>query len=410
VADLLVELYGIEVGRLVGTDWRTFDFRASDGGLQRFGLGSTILSEAVPLELRARRGRAPSRRNYFAELLPEGQQRQYLADQARVRDFDTVAMLARYGRDVAGAVQIWDPADPGEPRVPFVEPISDGSIATMLADSRQYPLGNLPTTGKSLINGVQTKILVTREHGAWFLPGDGYPSTHILKPMLDDVPTMIFDEEYGARLARRLGLASHATWIEDFDGIATLVVERYDRADDGSRIHQEDMNQALGASGNEKYQKIGGVMSLRRIAALLEARAARGSRERLARTTVLTVAVGNLDMHAKNISLLHPLAGDPQLAPAYDVVPMTHLDNDQELALAVNDVYRHGAVTMDDLVSEFGSWGLADARELTAGTLEAIGAAARDETPSAGAWSGVQDTVLTVVGNLLSGRAAGEGR
>lgn len=410
MADLVVELYGVEVGHLVGTDWRTFDFRSSDTGLQQFGLGATVLSESVPLELRARRGRAPARRNYFAELLPEGQQRQYLADQARVRDFDTIAMLARYGRDVAGAVQIWDPEDPGEPRVPFVEPISDGAIATMLADSRQYPLGNLPTTGKSLINGVQTKILVTREHDAWLLPGDGYPSTHILKPTLDDVPTMIFDEEYGSRLARRIGLASHATWIEDFDGIATLVVERYDRAQDGSRIHQEDMNQALGASGNEKYQKIGGVMSLRRIADLLDARAVRGSRERLARTTVLTVAVGNLDMHAKNISLLHPLTGDPELAPAYDVVPMTHLDNDQELALAVNDVYRYAALTLEDLVSEFLSWGLRDARELAVETLAEVEAVTREEAPAVGAWPGVQDAVLAVVGNLLGGRAAGEGR
>ncbi|HEY9392869.1 MAG TPA: HipA domain-containing protein, partial [Nocardioides sp.] len=41
----------------------------------------------------------------------------------------------------------------------------------------------------------------------------------------------------------------------------------------------------------------------------------------LAQMAVLAVAVGNLDMHAKNLGILHPLDNEPRLAPAYDVVP-----------------------------------------------------------------------------------------
>lgn len=50
-----------------------------------------------------------------------------------------------------------------------------------------------------------------------------------------------------------------------------LVIERYARAPPSSdgRIHQEDGNQALGASGDEEYQRHGGTVSLARLADLL---------------------------------------------------------------------------------------------------------------------------------------------
>jgi serine/threonine-protein kinase HipA len=70
---------------------------------------------------------------------------------------------------------------------------------------------------------------------------------------------MIYSEEYASRLARALGLASYATWIETFEGTDALVIERCDRDDaiPGRRLHQEDFNWALGASGAEKYQDHG---------------------------------------------------------------------------------------------------------------------------------------------------------
>lgn len=129
-----------------------------------------------------------------------------------------------------------------------------------------------------------------------------------------------FDEEFGSRLSRRMGLAAFGTTVADFDGLAALVVERYDRSD-GTRVHQEDLSQALGAEHNEKYQEMGGVVNLRRVAEVLSQYASARDLHRLARMVVLSVAVGNLDMHTKNIALLHPSTGETLLAPAYDVVP-----------------------------------------------------------------------------------------
>jgi hypothetical protein len=101
------------------------------------------------------------------------------------------------------------------------------------------------------------------------------------------------------------------------------------------RIHQEDFNQALGATGNQKYQKYGSKVSLARIARVFTATGDSRSLERLFKLIVVSVAVGNLDMHAKNISLLHRPDGSITLSPAYDVVPQAHQPNDGEVALAV---------------------------------------------------------------------------
>ena len=113
MGDLRVELYGELVGHLVGTDRRTFNFVTEKNAIGTFGLGSTILSGSVPCDLVSNRSRAARRRNFFAALLPEGAALDNLAAEIRVSAEDTIALLARFGRDVAGAIQIYDPEAPG---------------------------------------------------------------------------------------------------------------------------------------------------------------------------------------------------------------------------------------------------------------------------------------------------------
>ena len=72
-------------------------------------------------------------------------------------------------------------------------------------------------------------------------------------------------------------------------------------------------------------------MSLGRIARVFSATGDRDSLERLFKLMVLSAAVGNLDMHAKNLSLLHPPDGSMTLSPAYDFVPQAHQPNDDEV-------------------------------------------------------------------------------
>ncbi|MCL2423131.1 MAG: HipA domain-containing protein [Micrococcales bacterium] len=407
-ADLVVELYGTQVATLVGSA-RSFDVVAHRDGLARFGLDSTILSVAAPLAVVPPRIAAARRRNVFAELLPENRMRARMAGDAGVADDDVIGLLRAYGRDVAGALQIWDPDLHGEPKAPGTETLTAAQVAVLLVHVSENPLANRRPGGKTSLAGVHDKLVLVRQGRRWARALDGYPSTHILKPSTTS-PTALYDEEYGARLARAVGLAEHETWIDTFAGVPALVVERFDRDDDvpGGRVHQEDFNQALGASGNAKYQRYGHKVSLAKVATVLAGTDPGGaSVRRLLMMTTFAAAVGNLDLHAKNLSLLHPLSGPAVLAPAYDVVPLVHQPNDGELAMAVDGEYRHAAVTRAHLVAEGESWGLASSGDIVEATLDAVAAAVATERPHRDAWPDLATDVARFTANLIHGRPAG---
>jgi serine/threonine-protein kinase HipA len=408
VADLVVELYGTRVGALVGP-WRTFDFVPEPAAVERFGLDSPVLSVSIPLTAVPVRARKDRRQSFFRELLPEGRMLSRLAQDARVPEQDVIGLLRTYGRDLAGALQIWDPDAPGEPREPALEPLTDAGVAEMLQRVQDNPLGNKPMGGKTSLAGVQDKIVLARTTTGWNRVIDGWPSTHILKPVSPDHPTSIYDEEYGSRIARAAGLAQLDTRIAEFDGTPAVVVERYDRSADApqGRIHQEDFSQVLGAAGIQKYQRYGGLVSLDRGARIFARSGDTASLERLYRLVVVSVAVGNLDLHTKNISLLHPLGAAMSLAPAYDVVPQAHQANDGELALAVGGEYRHAAVTVEHLVAEGQAWGLAHAADLATETLATVLDTVRAEPPHERAHPGLDQQIEGFTSNLLAGREAG---
>ena len=408
MGDLVVELYGTPVGMLAGT-WRTFDFLPDPAAVARFGLDSPVLSVAIPLVAVVVRSRKDRQQNFFRELLPEGRMLTRLAQQAGLVEQDAIGLLRAYGRDVAGALQIWDPDVPGEPKQPALEPLSSAGVACMLEHVQDNPLGNKPSVGKTSLAGVQDKIVLARTADCWSRVIDGWPSTHILKPESKDYPTSIYDEEYGARFARATGLTTIPTWIEEFEGVPAVIIERYDRSPDApqGRIHQEDFNQVLGAAGTQKYQKHGGKVSLKRIAQVFAAIGDQDSLERLFKLVVVSVAVGNLDMHAKNISLLHRPDGSMTLSPAYDVVPQAHQPNDGEVALAVDGEYRHAAITLDHLIAEGRAWGLGRAAELAEQILAAVLQLADAQAPHQQAYAGLVDDISRFTARLLDGQAIG---
>ncbi|MEC5151396.1 HipA domain-containing protein [Cryobacterium sp. GrIS_2_6] len=282
----------------------------------------------------------------------------------------------------------------------------------MLTNAQAAPLGNRPKSGRTSLAGVQDKIVLALKGDQWFQVLEGYPSTHIVKPPSARYPSITFDEEYGFRAAKAAGLTTFDAWIEDFGGVLGLVIERYDRSPDApqGRIHQEDMNQALGASKNEKYQEFGGKVTLKRVAHVLGRNGDRRSVDQLLRLLTVSQALGNLDMHGKNISMLHLRDGSTAITPAYDVVPQTHLDGDGKMALAVNRKYLHAAITIDDLIAEGLSWNVRSPRALITSALEAVESFAHSESPVDNAYAGLQDDVRRFTRNLLEGRPTGDTR
>ncbi|SCX03684.1 type II toxin-antitoxin system HipA family toxin [Candidatus Aquiluna sp. UB-MaderosW2red] len=405
MASLNVELHGELVGRLIGQSKRNFDFVADPAALEKYGLGSQVLSVAVPLLRSSTGGKADRRRNYFAELLPEGESLERLAGNLRVPTDDVLRLLAQFGRDVAGAVEIFDPELPGEPKTPALAPVTEIMVAALLRNVKGEPFANAPRRGRTSLAGVQGKIVLARANNSWNRVLDGYPSTHILKPSSTDYPTMIFDEEYGQRICRLLGIANFEVEIEAFDGLDCLVIQRFDRTLDKQpkRIHQEDMNQALGASRNEKYQEYGGKVSLKRVSQVISRSLEADSLTRLLRQVTISLAIGNLDMHAKNISIFHFEDGQIAPTPAYDMVPQTHLGSDGRMALAINNQYIHSQISADDLVAEAESWGMRNVSQEIRDTLERVLSIIASEVPHKLAHPRLREDIAGFTLRLLAG-------
>ncbi|HEY0937921.1 MAG TPA: hypothetical protein VGD91_29785, partial [Trebonia sp.] len=68
-----------------------------------------------------------------------------------------------------------DPAVPGEPKEPALEPLSSTGVARMLEHVQDNPLGNKPGGGKTSLAGVQDKIVLARTEAGWNRVIDGTP-------------------------------------------------------------------------------------------------------------------------------------------------------------------------------------------------------------------------------------------
>jgi len=85
-------------------------------------------------------------------------------------------MLREFGSSIAGAVTISDP-DTASRTLPVFEPISDGEIIKRLQRGSD-------DQSRSMLAGLQPKLLLARFDGNWYLPHGRAHSTHILKPRL----------------------------------------------------------------------------------------------------------------------------------------------------------------------------------------------------------------------------------
>ena len=126
---------------------------------------------------------------------------------------------------------------------------------------------------------------------------------------------------------------------------------------------------------------------------------------RLVSAVAFTVAIGNADAHAKNLSLLHDTATTIRLAPLYDTVPTVLWPTlTEESAMSINGRFALGDVTLADIADEAASWPVDrdTAEKVAADTLETTKTAAARLT---------SERLAEIVGArcdaLLDGRPAG---
>lgn len=375
---------GVLIASLEQIKWPRIRLRYTEEALARFPGNSPLVSCSLPLQARPLDALA-----FCRGLLPEGQALQALAGRAGVAENDTFSLLARYGRDVAGALVI--SATPPDPSGFGAEAFTPATLGEAVDELDEHPLGVHDDSELSLA-GLQDKLLlVALAGGEWGRPLHGRPSTHILK--VDDRrrPGLVAAEADCLRLAAAIGLTSIGIALKRIGETQCLIVSRFDRTGSGDhvrRVHQEDLCQALGIDpagqrGRAKYERAGGP-SFAAAARLLETYAVdpAGELDRLVATMTFTIAIGNADAHGKNLALLHPDGEHVTLAPLYDTVPTVLWPKLRtEAAMWIGARTDLGVVTLDDVVAEAARWPhpAARARAVAEQTCELLRGALADE-------------------------------
>ena len=256
-------------------------------------------------------------------------------------------------------------------------------------------------------------MLLTRLDGGWAWPGRGAVSTHIIKPepLESTITALLAAEDWALKTAADAGIPAATARLEIFGSRQAIIVDRFDRAPAGSRLHQEDFTQALALASEAKYE--GSSAPPSRLTRLVKAAAPHtrdddAFRRDLLKAVTFNLAIGNGDAHSKNYALILRDGGEVLLAPLYDVAPTLLLYAPSNNAgHSIDGQIRLSYITLEHLAREGAAWGLDldDARQTAVSALEAIAAAAATTHTREGLQF-LQDLVPARVSDLLQGGTA----
>jgi serine/threonine-protein kinase HipA len=306
-------------------------FTYSEAWLQE--RNSYPISQAWPLQPTAITGAVVT--NFLWGLLPDSERTlDAWARRFQVSARNPVALLYHVGEDCAGAVQFvreerLDEVQASANKNPQVEWLDETQLERRIQHLAKDSSASREseTEGQFSLSGAQAKtaLYFDSRRRRWGVPQGRTPTTHILKPAVNEFDEFALNEHFSLTLATRVGLAAADTECRVIGGIPTLIAKRYDRIrikDSYQRIHQEDCCQALGIPPGSKYENQGGP-GFADIMALLE-----GSddpaidRERFMRIACLSYLIAATDAHAKNFSLLYSRGTERysmRLSPLYDI-------------------------------------------------------------------------------------------
>ncbi len=240
-------------------------------------------------------------------------------------------LLSHVGEDCAGAVQLVKPERletwRNAARKGRITWLTDDQIGDRMKLLLQDHSASRTSTdqGRFSLAGAQPKTAFhfDPKAGRWGVPSGMTPTTHIFKPATGAYDGYAENEHFCIVLARVLGMAVAESSVRYFGDIPVIVLERYDRRRVGksvSRVHQEDMCQALARMPQQKYQNQGGPSAVEIMALIRQFSSARETdAARFLDALLLNWFIAGTDAHAKNYSFLIGGGGAARLAPLYDL-------------------------------------------------------------------------------------------
>ena len=288
------------------------------------GYRSVPLSSSMPLSTRPYRDKVVL--PYLWGLLPEDPAaRRHVAADAGISPNNPFALLGVIGLDCPGAVQ-FVPQGSDACRDERLVAVSGAEIARRLAIGRQDGAGWIASNEHWSLGGQQSKFALRRMDGRWYSCEGSAATTHILKSGVEPA----------------------------------IAIERYDRLVEGdsvTRLHQEDLCQALGCLPDNKYTMYGGP-NCSEVLGLLTSTGptAQANAAGFLQMLFLNYLLAATDAHAKNYSIMLAADGSHRLAPMYDVASIapyvegTRLKvKPPKLAMSIGGENRAGRVSTNDL-------------------------------------------------------------
>lgn len=316
---------------------------ATDGALslryaERWLQTSGAFPLSVTMPLRAEPYPSEVISPWLANLLPEEEQLQILTRSLGLDQADVLAVLQEIGGDTAGALSFGEAVDRArwsytpltqfyrtdDPQEALEQHFNDLARRPFLVGEegvRQSLAGGQKKSALAVLGPDGAPVLRLPEpDDVLAIPLNGAPSTLILKPDNPNLPGITENEVWCLRMAQAIGIeAAWATIVQSSKRTAICVL-RYDRRVGRSgqllRLHQEDFAQANGLPPGRKYER--GTLRGLDLKTLLDTGRHISASDALALLdqVILNILVVNTDAHAKNYSLILPVASAPRLAPS----------------------------------------------------------------------------------------------
>jgi serine/threonine-protein kinase HipA len=323
---------------------------------------ATALGDNLPITPDAQQNMAVQA--YFENLLPEGDVRRLLSVS---RQATTIfGLLAAVGGDTAGNISVTSPdihskkaSHKNEAQYRLTTWVA---IRQLLVSPAKSPLTNqIEDLGVRIsLAGAQDKmLLVVLDDGTPAIPTGAMPSTHILKPDIQRLPTVwasALNETYTMQLGGAIGLGvANVTYQAT---VNAALIRRYDRillkqhVDlSMTRLHQLDLCQLDGKTSDVKYESDGGPTLMRCYQLLRESDVPAKDLKRFIKWIFFNLYVGNYDSHAKNISVLLDPEMGPVLAPFYDLMSTNFYSGlARNFALKIGGESRPGDIEVEHLI------------------------------------------------------------